>query len=130
MANADYFVVGCPMNRSKALSFLPVLLLAAFSVSSCSGPNSTLACFGGNCTVVGGGTATVSLTLVADTLPPNPSILSFKVTIVSVTLTPTSGTAITFTPPSPIVIDLMRLQSDTALIGSLDNVPGGSYEGR
>jgi len=69
----------------------------------------------------------VSLTLVADTLPPNPSILSFKVTIVAITLTPTSGTALTFQPPSPIVIDLMRLQSDTALLGSLTNVPSGSY---
>src|SRR6266852_7093692 len=109
------------MNRSKALSFLPVLLLVALSLAACSGPQN-------RCTVnCGGGTATVSLTLVADTLPPNPSILSFKVTIVSVTLTPTSGTAITFTPPSPIVIDLMRLQSDTALLGSLANVPSGSY---
>ena len=127
MANADYFVVGCPMNRSKALSFLPVLLLAAFSVSSCSGPNSTLACFGGNCTVVGGGTATVSLTLVADTLPPNPSILSFKVSIGSIALTPASGTAQTFTPTSPIVVDLMRLQSDTVFLGTLTKVPSGSY---
>jgi len=116
------------MNRSKALSFLPVLLLAAFSVSSCSGPNSTLACFGGNCTVVGGGgTATVSLTLVADTLPPNPSILSFKVSIGSIALTPASGTAQTFTPTSPIVVDLMRLQSDTVFLGTLTKVPSGSY---
>ncbi len=110
------------MNRSKSLSFLPVLLLAALSLASCSGPYKP-------CTVNcgGTGTATVSLTLVADTLPPNPSILSFKVTIVAITLTPTSGTALTFQPPSPIVIDLMRLQSDTALLGSLTNVPSGSY---
>src|SRR6266550_2846502 len=110
------------MNRSKSLSFLPVLLLAALSLASCSGPYKP-------CTVNCGntGTATVSLTLVADTLPPNPSILSFKVTIVAITLTPTSGTALTFQPPSPIVIDLMRLQSDTALLGSLTNVPSGSY---
>ncbi len=110
------------MNRSKSLSFLPVLLLAALSLASCSGPYKP-------CTVNcgGTGTATVSLTLVADTLPPNPSIRSFNVTIVAITLTPTSGTALTFQPPSPIVIDLMRLQSDTALLGSLTNVPSGSY---
>jgi hypothetical protein len=110
------------MNRSKSLSFLPVLLLAALSLASCSGPYKP-------CTVNcgGTGTATVSLTLVADTLPPNPSILSLKVTIVAIMLTPTSGTALTFQPPSPIVIDLMRLQSDTALLGSLTNVPSGSY---
>src|SRR6266849_9857268 len=109
------------MNRSKPLSFLPVLLLVALSLAACSGPQN-------RCTVnCGGGTATVSLTLVADTLPPNPSIRSFNVTIVAITLTPTSGTALTFQPPSPIVIDLMRLQSDTALLGSLTNVPSGSY---
>ena len=111
------------MNRSKALSFLPVLLLlAALSLAACSGPK-------GPCIVNcgGTGTATVSLTLVADTLPPNPSILSFKVTTGAITLTPTSGTALTFQPPSPFVIDLMRLQSDAALLGSLTNVPSGSY---
>src|SRR5467141_646164 len=115
--------MGCYMNRSKALSFLPVLLLlAALSLAACSGPK-------GPCIVNcgGTGTATVSLTLVADTLPPNPSILSFKVTTGAITLTPSSGTALTFQPPSPIVIDLMRLQSDAALLGSLTNVPSGSY---
>src|SRR5467141_3311468 len=110
------------MNRSKSLSFLPVLLLAALSLASCSGPYKP-------CTVNcgGTGTATVSLTLVADTLPPNPSILSLKVTIVAIMLTPTSGTALTFQPPAPIVIDLMRLQSDAAFLGTLTNVPSGSY---
>src|SRR5260370_15073920 len=110
------------MNCSKSLSFLPVLLLAALSLAASSGPK-------GPCTVNcgGTGTATVSLTLDADTLPPNPSILSFKVTIGAITLTPTTGTALTFQPPSPIVIDLRRLQSDTALLGSLTNVPSGSY---
>src|SRR6266849_31146 len=113
------------MNRSKTL--LPVLLLAAFSASACSGSNSTLACFGGICGVGGGGNATVSVTLVADTLPANPSILSFKVSIMSITLTPTSGTAQNFTPTSPIVVDLMRLQSDTVFLGTLSKVPSGSY---
>ena len=110
------------MNRSKPLSLLPVLLPAVLFLAACSGPK-------GPCTVNcgGAGTATVSLTLVADTLPPNPSILSFKVTIVGITLTPTTGTAVTLQPPSPIVIELMRLQSDTALLGSLTNVPSGTY---
>jgi hypothetical protein len=108
------------MNRIKALSFLPILLLVAVSISSCSGPKA-------GTVIPGNGTATVSFTLVADTLPPNPSILSFKVSIISVTLTPTSGTAISLQPPSPIVVDLMRLQSDTAFLGTLANVPSGSY---
>jgi len=98
-----------------------LLLLAAFSLTSCSGIPKTGGGGGGN------GTATVSFTLVADTLPANPSLLSFKVTILSITLTPTSGTAQTFTPASPIVVDLMRLQSDTAFLGSLANVPAGTY---
>src|SRR5260370_37417106 len=107
------------MNRSIARALLPVLLLPVFCASSCSGPKTTV--------VAPGGTATVSLTLVADSLPANPSILSFKVSILGITLTPTSGAALTFQPPSPIVIDLMRLQSDTALLGTLINVPSGSY---
>ncbi len=108
------------MNRRKTLSFLPVLLLASITFSSCSGAK--------KCTIncVQNGTATVSLTLVADTLPANPSILSFKVTIVGITLTPTTGTAQTL-HPSPSVVDLMRLQSDTAFLGALTNVPSGTY---
>ena len=72
------------------------------------------------------GIATVSFTLVADTLPANPSILSFKVTILGIALTPTTGTAQTLSPSSSIV-DLMRLQSDTALLDALTNVPSGTY---
>ncbi len=64
------------MNRSKALSFLPVLLLAALSLASCSGPYKP-------CTVNCGsnGNGSVAVTMVADTLPANPSLLTFQVTI-------------------------------------------------
>ena len=108
------------MNRNKAL--LLFLLLASFCLAACSGPTTV-------CTVNcgGGGSATVSFTLVANTLPANPSILSFKVTIDRITLTPTTGTAQTFTPNPALVVDLMRLQSDTAFLGTLTNVPSGSY---
>ena len=68
----------------------------------------------------------MSFTLVADTLPANPSILSFKVSVTSVVLTPTSGTAQTLTP-STQVVDLIRLQSDTTFLGTLTSVPSGSY---
>ena len=68
----------------------------------------------------------MSFTLVADTLPANPSILSFKVSVTSVVLTPTSGSAETLTLAAP-VIDLMRLESDTAFLGTLSGVPSGSY---
>jgi hypothetical protein len=109
------------MNRSKALSFFPILLLAALSLTACSGLPKTCT---GTCVI--GGNAAVSFTLVADTLPANPSILSFKVSIVGIALTPTTGTAVTLTPTTPVV-DLMRLQSDTAFLGALTNVASGSY---
>ena len=109
------------MLRNKALFFL--VLASAVASSSCTlhRPNG-----GGGGGGGGGGNATVSFTLVADTLPANPSILSFKVSVTSVVLTPTSGTAQTLTPATAIV-DLMRLQSDTAFLGTLSNVPSGSY---
>lgn len=110
--------MGCQVNCRKALSF--TFLLATFALSSCSGlPNKCTS----NCTT---GKATVSFTLVADTLPTNPSIISFKVSVTSVKLTPTTGTPQTLTPAKP-VIDLMRLQSDTAFLGSIPSVPAGTY---
>jgi hypothetical protein len=109
------------MNRSKTLLF--VLLLVVLAATSCSGQKGGIVCKV-NC---GGGNATVSFTLVADTLPANPSILSFKVSVIAITLTPTTGAAQIFQPASPIVIDLMRLQSDTDFLGTLANVPSGTY---
>ena len=105
------------MNRRKAFSFL--VSLAALPLSSCSGlPKGSS---GG-----GGGNSTVSFALVSDTLPANPSILSFQVSINGIQIKPTTGSALTLTPVTP-VIDLMRLQSDTAFLGSLSQVPGGTY---
>ena len=108
------------MVRNKALFFL--VLFSALASSSCTlhRPN------GGGGGGGGGGNATVSFTLVADALPANPSILSFRVSLTSVVLTPTSGTAQTLTPATAVV-DLMRLQSDTAFLGTLSNVVAGSY---
>ncbi len=96
-----------------------MLSLTVISLACCSGP---IRGGGGG----GAGNATVSFTLVADTLPANPSILSFHVSLASITLTPTSGTAQTLTVASP-VIDLMRLQSDAAFLGTLTMVPAGTY---
>lgn len=104
------------MNRSKTLLFLPALLLAALTLSSCSGPNGVVCKV--NC---GGGTAKLSFTLVADTLPAHPSILSFKVVVSGITVTSSTAT-LTLTPPSS-PIDLMQLQSDSAFLGTLSNVP-------
>src|SRR5438046_9784631 len=107
------------MARNEPLFFLVVL--SCFALSSCNLHRKTGGGGGG-----GGGNATVSFTLVADTLPANPSILSFNVSITGITLTPASGTAQTLNP-SPSVIDLMRLQSDTPFLAHLPNVVAGAY---
>jgi len=103
------------MNRNRAL--LVFILLASFGLASCSGKPGGVVCTV-NC---GGGPANLSFTLVADHLPANPSILSFKVIVSGITVTSSTAT-ITLTPPST-PIDLMRLQSDSAFLGTLVNVP-------
>ena len=108
------------MLRNKAVFFL--VLVSALASSSCTLHRKSGGGGGGG----GGGTATVSFTLIADTLPANPSILSFKVSVTSVVLTPASGSALTLTPATAVA-DLMRLQSDTAFLGKLTSVPSGSY---
>src|SRR6266567_5143113 len=114
------------MNRSKALSFLPVLMLAALSLTACSGPK-------GPCTVNcgSGGNATVSFTLAAVPFmpPPGTSILSFALTLSSVQLTPSSGTVVNIPlNAATYVVDLTRLQSDSAFLGQvLAKVPAGTY---
>jgi hypothetical protein len=109
------------MNRSKTLSLLPVLLLTVLSLAACSGPKNRCTT---NC---GTGTATVNLTLVSDTPPASPSLLSYKVTVTQVTVTPTTGTAFTFTPNPAPVFELLRLQSDSTFVATLLNVPSGTY---
>jgi len=108
------------MNRSKALPFLPVLLLVAFSSSSCSGPKT-----GGG----GGGTGngSVAVTMVADTLPANPSLLTFQVTIASIKFTTSSGTSTTVNLNPALTVDLMRLQTDTVFLGLFPNIPAAQY---
>ena len=109
------------MNRNS-LSLLS-LLVGALSLAACSGPPGG---FGGG----GGGTpgsANVTITLVTDTPPVIPSIVAYTVSVDEITLTPVSGgTAVTLTPANP-VIDLMRLQSDSAFLGTVTDVPAGSY---
>src|SRR5467141_3958121 len=108
------------MNRSKDLPFLPVLLLVAFSSSSCSGPKT-----GGG----GGGTGngSVAVTMVADTLPASPSPLTFQVTIASIKFTTSSGTSTTVNLNPALTVDLMRLQTDTVFLGLFPNIPSAQY---
>lgn len=81
----------------------------------------------------GGGTSTakVSLTLVADTLPSNLGIISFRVNIRSVVLTSSTGTQTTLNlgglnNGNGLVVDLARAQSDSIFLGTVSGVPTGT----
>ena len=108
------------MNHSKFSLF--TILLTVMVLTSCSGLPPTAGGGGG-----GNGTGSISLTMVADTLPAHPSILSFTVSISSLVLTPTTGATQTINFSPPLVVDLMRLQSDTVFLGTIPNIPSGAY---
>jgi hypothetical protein len=101
--------------------FRSVLLVAVISLASCSGTPKSGGGGGG-----GGGNTTLSLTM-TDTLLAGTSILSFKVTVTGVSLTPSTGkpVSLTLNPTTPIV-ELTRLQSDSAFLGT-STVPSGNY---
>src|ERR1700674_6002220 len=111
------------MNRSKALPFLPVLVLAALSLAACSGPKTGTVCTT-NC---GSGNGSVAVTMVADTLPAHPSLLTFQVTVASIKFTTSSGTSTTVNLNPALSVDLMRLQSDTVFLGTFPNIPAAQY---
>jgi hypothetical protein len=99
---------------------LSMLLVAAISLASCSGTPKSGGSGGG------GGNTTLSLTL-TDTLLTGTSILSFKVTITGVSLTPSTGKPVSLplNPTTPIV-ELTHLQSDSAFLGT-STVPSANY---
>jgi hypothetical protein len=109
------------MNRIKTL--LLFLSLSVFSASSCSGPKG-VQCPGGVCST---GNGTVAVTMVADHLPANPSLLTFQVTITSIVFTPVSGTATTVNLSPALTVDLMRLQTDSVFLGTFAKIPAGQY---
>jgi hypothetical protein len=105
------------MVRDKILFSL--LLLAIISLASCSGQSKSGP-------PPPGGNSTLSLTM-TDTLLTGTSILSFKVTVTGVSLTPSTGKAVNLTlNPSTPIIELTRLQSDSAFLGT-STVPGANY---
>jgi hypothetical protein len=106
------------MNRNKSL--LPILLLAAFSASSCSGPNTPVVCPGGNC----GGNANLSLTLL-DAPPTNTAFINFNLPISLISLTPQTGADVNFTTTAA-TYEITRLQSDSTVIGTVQ-IPAGTY---
>jgi hypothetical protein len=114
------------MNPRKYLVF--GVFAAILSLSSCSGVHGpcTTNCGGG------GGTASLNLTLAAAPFvpPPSTSLLSFAVTINSVSLTPASGGSVVTIPLNAATysVDLTKLQSDSAFLGQvISNMPSGTY---
>jgi hypothetical protein len=109
------------MTHTK--SFLSGTLATALLLSAChSFPNGTH-------TQPPPGTADVSFVLVADTPPATLGLVSLKVVPTAITLTPTTGTATTFSINSGngYSFDLVRLQSDSAFMGTVTKVPAGTY---
>jgi Domain of unknown function (DUF4382) len=106
------------MFRKNA--FLSMLLMAAISLAGCSGQSKS------GPPPPPGGNATLSLTL-RDMPLAGTSILSFKVTITGVSLTPSTGkpVSLTLNPTTPIV-ELSHLQSDSAFLGT-STVASGNY---
>jgi uncharacterized protein DUF5666 len=101
--------------------FRSMLLVAVISLASCSGTPKSGGGGGG-----GGGNTTLSLTM-RDALLAGTSILSFKVTVTGVSLTPSTGkpVSLTLNPTTPIV-ELTHLQSDSAFLGT-STVPSANY---
>jgi len=113
------------MNPRTYLVF--AAMAASLSLSSCSGVKTPCTNCGG-----GGGTASLSVTLAAAPIvpPPGTSLLSFALTINSVSLTPSSGGSAVVIPLNAATysVDLTRLQSDSSFLGQvMSNVPAGTY---
>src|SRR4029077_1546024 len=104
--------------------FAAVLLLS-ITLLSCSGSPKTPCTT--NCV---GGNATLSMTMTAAPLtpPPNTNLLSFIVDVNTITLTSSTGTNVNIPLDSTsLSVDLTKLQSDSAFLGTLATVPAGSY---
>jgi Domain of unknown function (DUF4382) len=105
----------------RNLAFLCGIGLVALALASCSGLHSVTP------PPPVGGTASLNLTII-DTPPANSSILSFELKISGITLNPASGTPVALTlNPSPYLVELTRLQSDSAFLGFFNAVPSGNY---
>jgi hypothetical protein len=112
------------MKRNKRLGF--VLFVAIIALAGCSGGNQATTGGGG-----GGGNQSASLTLTLTSKPDvsltNISVLSATVGTTGITLNPTTGNPVSMTlSPTVYPVDLTRLQSDSAFLGTL-SLPSGSY---
>jgi hypothetical protein len=104
----------------KRILFSLSILAAIFLISSCSGlPNGSTCTTG--CT---GGNANLTLTIL-DTPPAGANFLNFNLPIIGISLTSatTGATVNVFSPTTIPTIDLVRLQSDSALLGTFQIAP-------
>lgn len=106
--------------------FLVLALLAAISLSACSGVPK------GPCTTNcggGGGTTAVSLVVTSDNPPSSPSIISFTTSISGIVLkNASSGATANLSLSNTQNLDLVRLQSDSAFLGVTSSVTSGTYD--
>jgi hypothetical protein len=103
--------------------FLMLLVIVAFAVlNSCSGLEN-------KCTTNCGGSGKASLSItISDTTPSGASVVSFSLPIIGITLTPSSGSAISVFSSNPSTdFELTRLQTDTNLIANNVSVDPGTY---
>lgn len=104
--------------------FAAPLLVSAIFLTSCGGLKTPGG--GGG----GGGSASLSLTMTAAPLtpPPNTNLLSFIVDVNTITLTPSSGSNVNIPlNATTFGVDLTKLHSDSAFLGTSATVPAGSY---
>lgn len=107
------------MNRKSAV--LLFVALGVVSLSSCSGPKTPCT----DCN--GGGNANLTITMY-DTPPTGTNVLSFTLPVVGMSLTPSSGSAISvYAPASAVPFELTHLQTDSALVVSGASIPAGTY---
>lgn len=106
------------MKSSK--SFLSLALLASLASCSCQHQG------GGNNNH--GGNTKVSFVLVSNNPPSTLGLVSFRVVPTSITLTSSTNTQTTFNINSSngFAFDLVRLQSDSAFLGTMASVPSGT----
>ena len=101
------------------------LLLLSVALVSCTGlpkPPCTTNCVGSNATL------SVTMTAVPLTPPPNTNLLSFIVDVNTITLTSSTGTNVNIPlNNTTFSVDLTKLQSDSAFLGTSATVPAGSY---
>ena len=118
------FSPGPTMNRILLCLLSSSLILSMYA---CSGLPKTS---GG-----GGGTGNATLSLTLRATPPSPSanlsILTLRATVTGVSLTPSSGSAVSVGlvsgNSSSYAAEFTRLQSDSALLSAAVSVPAGTY---